>query len=124
MQGALEQRIQAKGREIFARLARRNGPAFLSRAWVTSRLMDWSMRNERLKAELFRFIDVLPSLGRADDIARHAQEYLSQPGVDLPPAMRLAVRAGRAVPWLAAAAARQAVRQMAHTFITGQTPQE
>jgi RHH-type proline utilization regulon transcriptional repressor/proline dehydrogenase/delta 1-pyrroline-5-carboxylate dehydrogenase len=124
MQGALEQKIRAKGREIFAHLARRNGPAFLSRAWVTSRLMDWSMRNERLKTELFRFIDVLPSLGRAGDIAQHAQEYLTQPGVDLPPAMRLAVRAGRAVPWLTAAAARQAVRQMAHTFITGQTPQE
>ena len=82
------------------------------------------MGNERLKGELFRFIDVLPSLSDSAEIARHAHEYLTQPGVDLPGPMRFAVNAGRAVPWLTAAAARQAVRQMAHTFITAETPQQ
>ena len=82
------------------------------------------MGNERLKGELFRFIDVLPSLSDSGEIARHAHEYLTQPGVDLPGPMRFAVNAGRAVPWLTAAAARQAVRQMAHTFITAETPQQ
>src|SRR5687767_661184 len=100
MRRELQERIGAKGREIFGQLARHQREPFFSRAWVTARLMGWSMRNERLKAELFRFIDVLPSLGNAGDIARHAHEYLTQPGVDLALPMRMAVRAGRAVPWL------------------------
>ena len=82
------------------------------------------MGDERLKGELFRFIDVLPSLSDSAEIARHAHEYLTQPGVDLPSPMRFAVNAGRAVPWLTAAAARQAVRQMAHTFITAEIPEQ
>jgi RHH-type proline utilization regulon transcriptional repressor/proline dehydrogenase/delta 1-pyrroline-5-carboxylate dehydrogenase len=51
-------------------------------------------------------------------------EYLTQPGVDLPGPMRFAVNAGRVVPSLTAAAARQAVRQMRYTFITGETPEQ
>ncbi len=122
MRADIQERIRARGHEIFRQIADQKADSFLSRAWVTSRLMEWSMGNERLKAELFRFIDVLPSLSNPAEIARHAHEYLTQPGVDLPGPMRFAVNAGRAVPWLTAAAARQAVRQMAHTFITAETP--
>lgn len=124
MEAGIQEKIRAVGREIFERIEGRRNEPFLSRAWVTSRLMEWSMRNEQLKGELFRFIDVLPSLSSAHEIARHAHEYLTQPRVELPAAMRWAVQAGRAVPWLTAAAARQAVRQMAHTFIAGETPEQ
>jgi RHH-type transcriptional regulator, proline utilization regulon repressor / proline dehydrogenase / delta 1-pyrroline-5-carboxylate dehydrogenase len=124
MRADIQERIRAKGREIFGQITDQRAEAFLSRAWVTSHLMEWSMGNERLKGELFRLIDVLPSLSDSAEVARHAHEYLSQPGVDLPGPMRLAVNAGRAVPWLTAAAARQAVRQMAHTFITAETPEQ
>jgi len=123
MGGPIEARIQAKGREIFGQLDR-DKPTPFSRAWVTGRLMDWSMSNERLKVELFRFIDVLPSLTSAQDIAQHAHEYLTQPGVELPAPMRLVLGGSRHVPWLTAAAARQAVRQMAQTFILAETPAE
>jgi RHH-type proline utilization regulon transcriptional repressor/proline dehydrogenase/delta 1-pyrroline-5-carboxylate dehydrogenase len=123
MGGALEDRIQAKGREIFARLDQ-DRPRPFSRAWVTTRLMDWSMANERLKVELFRFIDVLPSLNSSHDIAQHAYEYLSQPGVELPAPMRLALGGSRYVPWLTAAAGRAAVHQMARTFILAETAEE
>lgn len=124
MRADIQERIRAKGRQIFGQLARQKSEPFLSRAWVTNRLMEWSMRNERLKGELFRFIDVLPSLGSSNDIAKHAHEYLTQPGVPLSPVMRLAVNAGRAVPWVTAIAARQAVRQMARTFIAAETPEQ
>jgi RHH-type proline utilization regulon transcriptional repressor/proline dehydrogenase/delta 1-pyrroline-5-carboxylate dehydrogenase len=123
MGGPIEARIQAKGREIFRQLDR-DKPTPFSRAWVTGRLMDWSMSNERLKVELFRFIDVLPSLTSAEDIAQHAHEYLTQPGVELPAPMRLVLGGSRHVPWLTAEAARQAVRQMARTFILAETPAE
>src|SRR5262245_66320288 len=103
MRADIQERIRAKGREIFQQITDQKGESFLSRAWVTSRLMEWSMGNERLKGELFRFIDVLPSLSDSAEIARHAHEYLTQPGVDVRGAMPLAVSAGRAVPSLTAA---------------------
>lgn len=122
MGSGIQDRIEALGRDIFGRIDR-DKPTPFSRAWVTGRLMDWSMSNERLKAELFRFIDVLPSLGSAGEIAQHAHEYLTQPGVELPGMMRVALGGSRIVPWLTASAAREAVRQMARTFILAETPQ-
>jgi RHH-type proline utilization regulon transcriptional repressor/proline dehydrogenase/delta 1-pyrroline-5-carboxylate dehydrogenase len=123
MGGSLEDQIQTRGREIFARLDE-DKPRPFSRAWVTNRLMDWSMANERLKVELFRFIDVLPSLNSSDEIAQHAYEYLSQPGVELPAPLRLALGGSRHFPWLTATAGRAAVHQMARTFILAETAAE
>ena len=52
-----QQKIAARGREIFVRMKGSKPEVFQQ---LTRRLMDWSMRNEALKAELFRFVDVLP----------------------------------------------------------------
>ncbi len=38
--------------------------------------MAWAMRDERLKVELFRFVDVLPMLHTDADVAEHLLEYL------------------------------------------------
>jgi RHH-type transcriptional regulator, proline utilization regulon repressor / proline dehydrogenase / delta 1-pyrroline-5-carboxylate dehydrogenase len=118
-----QDRIEALGRQIFERIDRQR-PTPFSRAWVTGRLMDWSMSDERLKAELFRFIDVLPTLGSSGEVAEHAHEYLTQPGVEMPPPLRAVISGSRYVPWLTATAARQAVQQMARTFILAETAAE
>jgi RHH-type transcriptional regulator, proline utilization regulon repressor / proline dehydrogenase / delta 1-pyrroline-5-carboxylate dehydrogenase len=84
---------------------------------ITGRLMDWSMRNEALKVQLFRLVDVLPSLTSAGAVAEHARDYLGTSPTDLPAWMQFGVRMAPKVPWLAAFAARKGVRQMARTFI-------
>ena len=43
-------------------------------------MMDWAMHDERLKVELFRFVDVFPTLTSRAEIARHLREYFDQPG--------------------------------------------
>ena len=43
--------------------------------------MDWAMADERLKVELFRFVDVFPTLRTAAEIDRHLREYFEQPGL-------------------------------------------
>jgi len=75
------------------------------------------MRNETLKVQLFRLIDVLPALDDPREIARHARDYLGAPDGVLPWMMRLGLRAGATVPGMFAFAARQGVRQMAGNFI-------
>ena len=67
------------GNEMFDRMER-------SRPWITQFewWQEWGLRqfmkNERLKVQAFRFIDVLPAIGRVQpEIARHMQEYFVLP---------------------------------------------
>src|SRR3954465_14350805 len=110
----LQSEIESRGLEIFSQMQREGGFTHLN---VTGRLMDWSMRNEALKVQLFRFVDVLPSLNSSRDIARHASDYLGDGTAGLPGWMQWGVRIAPKVPWLAAFAARKGVEQMARTFI-------
>ncbi len=75
---ALEADIQATARTLFA-LVDRSHPSLLSQARWQDEMMDWAMADERLKVELFRFVDVFPTLGSGAEIARHLQEYFLQP---------------------------------------------
>lgn len=109
-----EELIEKKGREIFARMAGKK-PRVFSRHGVTGKLLDWSMREEKLKVQLFRLIDVLPALDGAGDVARHTRDYLD--GNLLPWALRAGIEVGTKAPGLLAFAARQGVRQMASNFI-------
>ena len=58
LQGEIEQR----GRQIFE-LVDNHPESLFSKAGFYQRLMALSMRDEQLKLQLFRFVDVLPSLG-------------------------------------------------------------
>jgi RHH-type proline utilization regulon transcriptional repressor/proline dehydrogenase/delta 1-pyrroline-5-carboxylate dehydrogenase len=71
----LEDRIRAIGTEIFSRAHEPSLTAAPLRA-IDNRLMAWTMRDPALKSQLFRFVDVLPSLRSTDQIAQHIREYL------------------------------------------------
>ena len=85
-------------------------------------MMDWAMADERLKVELFRFVDVFPTLDGGAEIARHLREYFLQAGVAPPRALRLAIGAtGRRSPLRPAAArvVRAEMLSFARRFIVG-----
>jgi RHH-type proline utilization regulon transcriptional repressor/proline dehydrogenase/delta 1-pyrroline-5-carboxylate dehydrogenase len=119
----LQPEIEARGQEIFARMEGET-PGVFSPRNLTGRLMDWSMRNESLKVQLFRFVDVLPSLTSAREIALHARDYLDDGTLGLPSWVRWGVRLSPRFPWLTAVAARKGVAQMARTFILAATGAE
>ncbi len=52
------------------------------------KLLDWTMGNPGLRVQMFRFIDCLPSLESKAEVARHFQEYLTDPSVELPSALK------------------------------------
>jgi RHH-type transcriptional regulator, proline utilization regulon repressor / proline dehydrogenase / delta 1-pyrroline-5-carboxylate dehydrogenase len=110
---SVQRKIEARGMEIFALMKHKGTGA----GGVTGRLMDWSMRNEALKTQLFRFVDVLPTLNSSEEIARHAQEYLGDADGALPSLVRWGVSVSPKMPWLTAFAARKGVEQMGRTFI-------
>jgi RHH-type proline utilization regulon transcriptional repressor/proline dehydrogenase/delta 1-pyrroline-5-carboxylate dehydrogenase len=115
-ENSLQSEIVAKGKEIFARMEGQ-APSVFSPQNITGRLMEWSMRNEALKVQLFRFVDVLPVLSSSKEIARHAQEYLGSGVSGLPLPVQWGVQASPTLPWLTGFAARKGVEQMAKAFI-------
>src|SRR5262249_14244019 len=79
------------GRAIFARIGHQ-GPRPLSSEWWDERLMGWTMGDEAMKVQLFRFIDVLPLLHSPEEITRHLREYFSELGPRSPAWLRLGLR--------------------------------
>jgi RHH-type proline utilization regulon transcriptional repressor/proline dehydrogenase/delta 1-pyrroline-5-carboxylate dehydrogenase len=114
------------GREIFARLEHTGPPPF-GPGWWDERLMEWTMGDEAVKVQLFRFIDALPLLHTAPAITRHLREYFTLAEAHLPAWMRLGLRwlpndgfAGR----LLARTARANAERLARRFIAGTTVAE
>ncbi|HQR07761.1 MAG TPA: L-glutamate gamma-semialdehyde dehydrogenase [Gemmatales bacterium] len=63
------------GQDLFARLEG-GKPTVFSPKWFDDQLMAWSMEDELVKVQLFRFIDVLPALlGSTPNIVQHVKEY-------------------------------------------------
>src|SRR3954464_9037009 len=79
----VESRTQAIGRHLFAR-ARHFEHSAPSDGWRDRLLMKWGMRDERLKAQLFRFIDVLPVLATPRQVNAHLREYLGDESIRSP----------------------------------------
>ena len=90
---ALEASIQSIGRDLLD-AARRNKSGFLSAAFWSDKLMDWSMKDEAFKVQLFRFVDTFPMLKTSAQIHEHLIDYITQPGVTPPPALAVGIKAG------------------------------
>ena len=118
----LQFEIERIGGEIFARMAGAR-PSVFSRSSVTGLLLGWSMRQERLKTQLFRLVDVLPALGSNGEIARHIEEYLGGESAGLPHGLRRVLGWAPRLPSVAGPLAGLAVRRMARAFILAEGPQ-
>jgi RHH-type proline utilization regulon transcriptional repressor/proline dehydrogenase/delta 1-pyrroline-5-carboxylate dehydrogenase len=90
---------------------------------LDERAMEWTTRDQELRAALFRLVDVTPACNSLDELARHLSGYLESVDDQTPPlraAMRMAEgAAGRRALGAAAAAG---VRHMAHRFIVAESP--
>ncbi len=114
----LEERTKEIGKAIFARVKAADGHSLAG--WWQRHTMGWGMHDERVKAQLFRFVDVLPTLATPELIAGHLREYL------IPVRDRLPGPAALVMNWLptdgwtsrrVADAAKLAAESMARHFI-------
>jgi RHH-type proline utilization regulon transcriptional repressor/proline dehydrogenase/delta 1-pyrroline-5-carboxylate dehydrogenase len=81
---AIEQKILALGKQIFQEIDRAHPPITSQRYW-SDQMMAWSMKNPALKINLFRLIDVLPSLKSSRAVAEHITQYLRDVARELSP---------------------------------------
>ncbi|PIS09833.1 MAG: L-glutamate gamma-semialdehyde dehydrogenase [Bdellovibrio sp. CG10_big_fil_rev_8_21_14_0_10_47_8] len=120
----LQSMIKSKGEEIFQRMEGQSKISLFSKDFWYGSIMDWSMKNEQFKTQMFRFVDVLPALNSSQEVARHLKEYFTQSGEELPSVFNVGLGLGSLAPSLMAGAIRKNVTQMAKMFITGANPDE
>ena len=112
--------------EQLARLSAGRTPTLFEGRWWSHQALNLAMHDSLFKAQLFRFIDVLPSVTNDEDVVRLARDYLgngdtalfgSQWGLKALSATSLGAR-------LSGKAIRSQVEHMARTFIAGATVEE
>src|SRR6266480_3320273 len=118
---AVQNEIEQRGARIFE-LVDKHPESRFSKAGFYQWLMALSMRDERFKVQLFRFVDVLPSLRRSREIVEHLDEYFSDNGFG--PLVNAGVRLARVVPLVSGRVLRWNVSGMARQFIAGRNPDD
>ncbi|MFL5827400.1 MAG: proline dehydrogenase family protein [Thermoleophilaceae bacterium] len=120
--GELEAELRRVGAALHGALPRASRNPIKA---VDARAMEIASQDERLRAALFRFVDVTPACRSLDDLARHLTGYLDEVG-ERPPPIEVAMRMSGTKPGRTAlgAAAAAGVRHMAHRFIVGETPRK
>ena len=84
MDQQIEQKIVERGQEFFNSISG-EAPSIFNKGWWTGKVMDWSMKNEDFKVQLFRFVDVLPYLNTSESLLRHIREYFASSGSEVHP---------------------------------------
>ena len=90
--------------------------------WV-EKLFSHLVDNERFRVQALRFVDVLPALDNAADLARHMQEYFTPEELNYPGLSKWWSRlsAGSMTPRLIAPTIRKAMRLLGQRFLAGET---
>ncbi len=65
------------GKEMFSSISGEKPSLFNKAAWM-GKVMDWSMRNEQFKVQIFRFVDAFPSLTTPKLLTDHIKEYFGE----------------------------------------------
>jgi len=77
---ATEADIRRHAAELYASAAA-EPPRLFDQNWWSGRLLEWAIRDEAFKVQLFRFIDVLPTLKSPEQITRLVEEYFGASGL-------------------------------------------
>jgi RHH-type transcriptional regulator, proline utilization regulon repressor / proline dehydrogenase / delta 1-pyrroline-5-carboxylate dehydrogenase len=125
MTSPLEPTVYRVGEQL-ARLSAGRTPTLFERRWWSQTALNLAMQDSHFKAQLFRFIDVLPSVTDDEKVVALAREYLGdahipffggQWGFTALSATSLGAR-------LTGKAIRNQVEHMARAFIAGATVEE
>ena len=117
----LESRVRELGDDLWQRMQGEIPGAFNKDYWI-GRVLEWAMEDDSFKVDLFRLVDVLPTLQTTDQLREHIQEYLLKPGRELPKGLHAALKLSSSG-WtggLAAKGIRKGVTEMAQRFIVGE----
>ncbi len=111
--------IRDFGHQIFDGMEAAGTPSLFTKKGLYGMLMDWAMKDENFKIQLFRFIDALPTLNSSSEVTRHLREYLDNDEVNLNPALRAALKTTIFTGGLFGGGIKSQVASMAGSFMLG-----
>ncbi|MHC5114299.1 MAG: proline dehydrogenase family protein [Planctomycetota bacterium] len=120
---ALERDVLRIGAELIER-ARKKKAGVLTTAFWSDKLMDWAMKDEAFKVQLFRFVDAFPRLKTPQQVHEHFVDFMNQPGVTLPPGFGVGMKAGGLLKGAMTRTLTGKITGMAEKFIAGRDGQE
>lgn len=123
----LDAKIHSIGAELFA-ATKGASPSIFDKGYWNGKIIDYCMSHEAFKIEMFRFVDVMPTLNDSDSLAQHVKEYFTREGLDFPAAVKTAMAGATAFGGLGAKMAAGTIEKnvvdMARRFMSGSTPSE
>ncbi|WP_027362017.1 L-glutamate gamma-semialdehyde dehydrogenase [Halodesulfovibrio aestuarii] len=127
MDTQLEAKIVERGKEFFKSISG-EAPSIFNKGWWTGKVMDWAMKNEDFKVQLFRFVDVFPYLNTSESLSRHIREYFSGEDHEVPAVLKWgagkASFGGKLTAKIMEKTIRSNIENMGRQFIVGQNTKE
>lgn len=120
----LENSIRQYGERLFNAMDDAGSPSLFTAKGLYSSLMDWAMKDEKFKVQLFRFVDVLPTLTSSSQVSKHLSEYLDNDQVTSNTALRAAIKAASFAGGIMGGGIKSQVTGMARMFMLGSDPKE
>ena len=121
-----ERRVVDTGKELYRLLGDGKPPAFKKDYW-SGRMMEWAVRDETFKVQMFRFVDVYPYLKTSPEVAQHLKEYFGAADHMLPAALGrrlLTLSPDSITARIAARLVGRNIRSMASQFIAGESARD
>ncbi len=124
MDTSLDRKITKRSKEFFESISG-EAPSIFNKGWWSGKVMDWAMKNEHFKVQLFRFVDVLPYLNTSESLSRHIEDYFGGKDQDIPKVMRWGAKGAGLGSMLIGKVVNKTIRSniegMAKQFIIGET---
>jgi len=114
----IEAETQEIGRSLLSAARQYKAGWFSARFW-SDQMMNYTMKDPAFKVQLFRFVDAFPMLRSSAAVYDCLVDYLTQPGVKLPPGMDLGLRAGGLAKGIVAKTISNRITALAGNFIAG-----
>ena len=123
----LDSKVIERGKQFFDSISG-EAPSIFNKGWWTGKVMDWSMKNEDFKVQMFRFVDVLPYLNTSESLSRHIEEYFAGEDSNIPDVLKWGATktgfGGGLVAKVLNKTIRSNIEGMARQFIIGQKSKE
>jgi RHH-type proline utilization regulon transcriptional repressor/proline dehydrogenase/delta 1-pyrroline-5-carboxylate dehydrogenase len=97
-------------------------PGVFNKAYWEGAILEWAMKDPSFKVDMFRFVDVFPTLLTKDQVKQHINEYLLKDGKrELPTLISAALKAATSglTAGIAQATMKGQIEGMANRFIVG-----
>jgi len=126
-QKTLDQNITRRGKNFFTSISG-EAPSVFNKNYWTGKVMDWCMKNDQFKTQMFRFVDVLPYLNTSSSLTRHIKEYFDTGNDDIPSILKWGAKGAGLGGALTGAILGRTIRgnleKMARSFIIGENTRE